>query len=251
MKSPSRRALCLVVVAAAVSVVALSAPSLASAGVGVVYTTNTQTGQSITPGTTDTGNHCDDCTTEITLPFPVSIYGGSYTSAFVSSNGSLQFLTSNGGSSSGCSELPINGLDVSFIPYQDDLRTDESPGGIYTAVTGSAPNREFVIEWRTTYFQRAGTANFEAILSESSDTISAIYGATVDDGALETSGIQSSDNGPYTQFSCGESTLTSGLRVNYVPQPDVCPAGSTRVSIRDNFFDPANVTIPPGGTSVG
>src|SRR6476619_7157987 len=112
MKSPSRRALCLVVVAAAVSVVALSAPSLASAGTGIVYTTNTQTGQSIVPGTTDTGNHCDDCTTEITLPFPVSIYGNSYTSAFVSSNGSLQFLTSNGGSSSGCSELPINGFDL-------------------------------------------------------------------------------------------------------------------------------------------
>ena len=246
MKRVSRRLVCLTIQAAVIAVVALAAPSLASAGTGIVYTTNTQTGQSIVPGTTDTGNHCDDCTTEISIPFPVSVYGTTYTSAFVSSNGSLQFLTSNGGSSAGCSALPINGLDRSFIPYQDDLDTQTAGSGIFTAVTGSQPNRQFVIEWRTTYFQRAGNANFEVILSESSDTISAVYGATVDNGAQETSGIQASDNGPYTQFSCGESTLVSGLRVNYVPQPDVCPAGSTRVTIGDFFFNPADVTHPAG-----
>jgi len=165
MKRVSRRLVCLTVQAAVLAVVALAAPSLASAGGGIIYTTNTQTGQSIIPGTTDTGNHCDDCTTQITIPFPVSIYGGSYTSAFVSSNGSLQFLTSNGGASAGCSALPINGLDRSFIPYQDDLTTEGAPNGIFTAVTGSQPNRQFVIEWRTAYFQRTGTANFEVILS--------------------------------------------------------------------------------------
>ena len=38
------------------------------------YTTATSTG-TITAGGTDIGNHCDDCTTDITLPFPVSVYG--------------------------------------------------------------------------------------------------------------------------------------------------------------------------------
>ena len=61
---------------------------------------------------------------------------------------------------------------------------------------GSAPNRQFVIEWRTTYFQRTGTANFEVILSEDTPTLSVIYGATADDGAQETSGIQAGDLGP-------------------------------------------------------
>ena len=27
------------------------------------------------PGTTDTGNHCDDCSTVISLPFSVTLYG--------------------------------------------------------------------------------------------------------------------------------------------------------------------------------
>ena len=45
------------------------------------YTITTETGQTIVPGTDDTGNHCDDCTTPITLPFPVYVYGHPYTSA--------------------------------------------------------------------------------------------------------------------------------------------------------------------------
>src|SRR5207302_5367532 len=41
------------------------------------YVTTTDTG-SIVPGTSDVGNHCDDCATAITFPFPVTVYG--YTS---------------------------------------------------------------------------------------------------------------------------------------------------------------------------
>ena len=34
--------------------------------------------------------------------------------------------------------------------------------------------------------------------------------------------------------------------MNYVPSG--CPAGSTLITIGDNFFDPADVTIPTGTT---
>ena len=55
------------------------------------YTTATATG-TITAGGTDSGNHCDDCATMISLPFPVSVYGNPPISvAYVGSNGSLQF----------------------------------------------------------------------------------------------------------------------------------------------------------------
>ena len=57
------------------------------------YVVTTQTGQSIVPGTVDIGNHCDDCTTFVALPFPVHIYGRSYTTVTVESNGTLQFTT--------------------------------------------------------------------------------------------------------------------------------------------------------------
>src|SRR6266480_5274523 len=72
---------------------AIPAQARESAPTGVVcsdYVTSTST-DTIVPGDTDTGNHCDDCTTPITLPFPVSVYGTSFTSAAVGANGSLQF----------------------------------------------------------------------------------------------------------------------------------------------------------------
>ena len=42
---------------------------------------------------------------------------------------------------------------------------------------GTAPNRQFVIRWKTTYFNHAGTAEFEVLLTEGSNTLSVIYGA--------------------------------------------------------------------------
>jgi hypothetical protein len=46
-------------------------------------------GRALTVGDTDIGNHCDDCTTAISLPFPFTFYGTTYTTANVSSNGNL------------------------------------------------------------------------------------------------------------------------------------------------------------------
>ena len=142
-----KRLLCLSAEGALIVALALILPGLALAG-GSSYTTETQTGQSIIPGTTDIGNHCDDCTTLVTFPFPVPVYASPFTSAYVSSNGNIQFNTDNGGFSFGCQPLPINGFDRAFIPYQDDLRTDETNDGIFTAVIGAPPNRQFVIEWQ-------------------------------------------------------------------------------------------------------
>ena len=42
-----------------------------------------------------------------------------------------------------------------FAPYWDDLDMRTSTfagGGIYTATTGSPPNRQFIIEWRAEHY---------------------------------------------------------------------------------------------------
>ena len=211
----------------------------APAGVCTTYTTSTST-DTIVPGDTDTGNHCDDCTTFITFPFPVSLYGTSgYTSGFVSSNGNLQ-LTGNSSSLSTICPLPDPNLDAAILPYQDDLFTDQAPDcsvftggcGVFTSVTGSAPDRVFHIEWRTAYFARSGTANFEVRLYEDNPScFDVIYGSTVDDGSSEVSGVQQSAAGPgATTFSCLTPTLTNGLKVTYccegaTPTPTPCDSG--------------------------
>ena len=98
------------------------------------YTISTQTGQAIVPGTTDTGNHCDDCVTTVPLPFPVYIYGVPYTSANVVSNGNIQFTTTSNIWTNAC--LPSSNHGRAFFPYWDDLRTDLGDEGIFTTVTG-------------------------------------------------------------------------------------------------------------------
>ena len=108
-----------------------------------------------------------------------------------------------------------------LFPYYDDLRTDQldvcPDCGIFTQTVGTAPNRQFVIRWKTTYFNFAGTAEFEVLLTEGSDTLSVIYGASADTGLTATSGIQQDDFIVFTSFSCFEPTLTEGLRVDYIP----------------------------------
>ena len=207
------------------------------------YNTSTGTG-TITPGDTDIGSHCDDCATAITFPFPVSVYGQTFNSANVSSNGSLDLTGTQAPFTHGCQVLPSTLWSRAIFPYQDDLRTDANPGcsgfpggncGVFTSVTGTAPNRQFNIEWRAVHFaDTTAAANFEVVLYESQTSFDVIYGATSDSGLDETSGVQAGPSGPATTFSCGTPTLTSGLKVTYAcagggqsptPTPTGTPSG--------------------------
>jgi hypothetical protein len=127
-------------------------------GVCSDYVTSTST-DTIVPGDTDTGNHCDQCTTSITFPFPVTLYGTSYTTANVSSNGNLQFDSSAPDFDTFCS-YPNSTFGATVFPYQANLVTSMVlPGcetwfegcGVFTATTGTAPNRTFYIEWHAVH----------------------------------------------------------------------------------------------------
>ena len=61
------------------------------------YITTTSAGV-IVPGTTDIGNHCDDCASPVTIPFAVTIFGTNYPSGTVfqaTSNGSVGIDNAN------------------------------------------------------------------------------------------------------------------------------------------------------------
>src|SRR4029077_17629814 len=145
----------------------------------------TVAGGAIVPGTTDNGNHPDDGTTPITLPFPVVLYDQSFTTANLSSNGNLQFVSNSNLLTNAC-PLPSATLNFPIMPHWDDLRTDQVgtgcstyPGGacgIFTSTSGTAPNRIFNIEWRTVYFGANTTrANFEVRLYEGQNRFDMVY----------------------------------------------------------------------------
>src|SRR5436305_707611 len=123
------------------------------------YTVTSSTGASIVPGTTDIGLHADDQTTAITLPFPVILYDQVFTSANVSSNGNIQFNSNSSRFTNDC--LPDGSFSYTIFHYWDDLYTGGtlSGQGVFTSISGTAPNRIFNIEWRTVHCCGSGAPN--------------------------------------------------------------------------------------------
>ena len=157
-----------------------------------------QIGGSIVQGTTDTGNHADDGTTPITLPFSYTLYDHTYTAANVDSNGTFQFESPLSIFTNTC--LPDTNRTYLIFPYWDDLRTDANTGcstfpggtcGVFTSISGTAPNRIFNIEWRAVYFATpTTTANFEVRLYEGQSRYDVIYGTVASGNSSATAGVQ-------------------------------------------------------------
>src|SRR5207247_1040792 len=162
----------------------------------------------IISGTTDTGNHTDDGTTFITLPFSYQLYDQTFTGANLSSNGNIQFVSNSTLLTNAC-PLPSATLNFAIMPHWDDLRTDQTGTGctayggvgcgIFTSTSGTAPNRIFNIEWRTVYFGANTTrANFEVRLYEASNLIDFIYGEVAQTGSSSTEGVQRDTESAFT-----------------------------------------------------
>ena len=78
------------------------------------------------PGVTDIGNHCDDCDTAISLPFPVMLYDQTFTTANAGSNGHLTFGVDNPSFDVTCSPFGFTGTTYVMAPYWTDQCTDNS-----------------------------------------------------------------------------------------------------------------------------
>src|SRR5262249_43340661 len=84
------------------------------------YTVTQSTGASIVPGTNNIGNHVFPPTlTTISLPFPYSFYGQTFSNATLLGNGSLQFVS--GDFAIGCVPNPF--LNYAILAFSDALRT--------------------------------------------------------------------------------------------------------------------------------
>ena len=106
---------------------------------------------------------------------------------------------------------------IIFFFFFNDTATTEiytinSGYGIFTSISGNAPNRIFNIEWRNQYYPGTGTANFELRLYEGQGRFDIIYG-TVDNGnTSSTAGVQR-DNATYTQYFCtGSDSAAMGAQ---------------------------------------
>ena len=173
-----------------------------AAPAGVCSYMISQIGGSIVPGTTDIGNHGDDTVTTIALPFSYTLYDQTFTSINLSSNGNAQFTTTDATFTNVC--LPWLTHNYSIYPYWDDLYLVNAGFGIFTSISGTAPNRIFNIEWRAQYFPGSGSANFELRLYEGQSRFDVIYGTLTNGNTSATAGVQK-DNTTFDQYFCNGS----------------------------------------------
>ena len=106
-----------------------------------------------TSGFNDTGFHDDDAVFNMTLPFPVSLYGTTYTSAFIGTNGDIQFASSSGDNGN---QIPYPRFqDALLIMFTDLITGNDASGGlgIFLGISGDikANTAVGVLEFRTTY----------------------------------------------------------------------------------------------------
>ncbi|HBH03716.1 MAG: hypothetical protein A2X36_07945 [Elusimicrobia bacterium GWA2_69_24] len=117
----------------------------------------------------------DDTSASITSPFPILFGGGSFTTLFVSDNGYVNFTGSFNDFIN--RPMPTSLATTLVAPWWDDLfPVVGTSQNVFWEVTGSAPNRELVIEWRDIrYFicqlDSAATTKFQVVFFEGSSSI--------------------------------------------------------------------------------
>jgi serine protease len=181
----------------------------------------------------DNLNLSDDSFTSISLPFPVILGNVSFSSLYVDSNGKLNFSTIVQSDYQNVSlPDPFQAYSYMLAPFWDDLLAiPNSAQNVYWAVTGTAPNRKLVVEWRNVSRasgcqDAAAQITFQVVFPEGSRDIFFNYADTTfggpsacasgDHGASATVGMQL----VYpiaTQVSYDQPNLTDRMSIQFTP----------------------------------
>jgi subtilisin family serine protease len=175
---------------------------------------NYQSGNTIFNYRTITGtnlNLADDGVAQIAAPFPILFGDGSFNQLWISANGTISFT----GAVSTYLHMPLPTgapfhsftplviANTLVAPFWDDLVPEPGTAqNVFWDVTGTAPNRELIVEWRDirTFdcFTEPDTVKFQAVFFENSSDILFNYADTAfggscvkhDHGSLATEGVQ-------------------------------------------------------------
>ncbi|MBI5016377.1 MAG: hypothetical protein HZB55_12930 [Deltaproteobacteria bacterium] len=158
---------------------------------------------------TNTGLTCDDCAGTYPIGFTFTYNGNAYTTVGVSSNGLLTFGTTDATYTN--NGIPSTSTPNNFLaPFWDDLYY----GSIYYQTIGTAPNRQFVVQYKgLSFFYASGNVNFEVILGEadgsityqyaSMTSVNPFYGA----GGSATIGLENIDGTDGVQYSVNAPSI--------------------------------------------
>lgn len=197
------------------------------------YAYASSSGGTITPAETLlAGSQADDVALALNIPagFSFNLYGTTYTGGqaiTVSTNGTLQ-LGPGGSAAHVNAALPAAAFTAPTIfAYWDDLDLRNGTNGIYTSLSGTAPNRVWRIEWRGVLFNTTSAVNFAIEIPEGGSSFRTVYAnSTAGNGSSATIGVQAAGTGTdFTQFSFNAGGITSGQVLTATLPPPVCSPG--------------------------
>ncbi|MFE4700752.1 S8 family serine peptidase [Streptomyces sp. NPDC056738] len=160
----------------------------------------------------------DEDSATVSLPFPAKLYGVSYSSASVTTDGLVNFLSSRVGDYSNTA-LPttgVNGVKGIVAPLWDDLTLDKK-SSVQTATTGTTGSRRFAIVWNNAAYANgtSGRATFEVVFDEATGAVTVQYQSVADKGAGATVGIANQSGTDALQYSFNQSVIADGTAVRF------------------------------------
>jgi extracellular elastinolytic metalloproteinase len=161
----------------------------------------------------------DDAALAVPLPFPFTYYGQQYNTAFVATNGHVNFNALSTAITNAA--VPSTGTpNAAIYPFWDDLFVDAS-ASVRTELVGSAPNRRFVIEWRNVHFfgNTSQRIDVSLVLHENGEILTQQRNLADDvreRGSSATLGIENATGTVGLQFSFNSPVLQVEPAVNSI-----------------------------------
>ncbi len=230
---------------------------------GPQYLVTRTTGATIVPGIDSVGIDCQfNCTANINLPFPFTLYDRTFTTAIVGSNGVLGFVSNTNSMQPSC--LPSTDFNYAIagdwetLVYRYSVEGagggKDQPGtngaGVFTSVTGVAPDRIFNIEWRARDQFNVSPVNFEIRLYENSDQgrFDIVYAAVNHHGGHASVGVQMDTGSRWTQFSClTQGRIEREVQLTFVRES--CGSSSTPTAVTTAVTSPIATNTPVSGNT--
>ncbi|HYO49833.1 MAG TPA: S-layer homology domain-containing protein, partial [Chloroflexia bacterium] len=137
-------------------------------------------------------------------------------------------------------------FEYAAIAYWDDLITSCTNCGVYTSVSGSAPNRIFNLEWRAQVLSNSTAANFEIRMYESENRFDFVYGTVVAAGNGATIGVQR-DGVTATEYACDmPGSVTPGFMLTFTAP--ACPTVTPTATLPPILPTSTNTPVEPTST---
>ncbi|MFC3739272.1 carboxypeptidase regulatory-like domain-containing protein [Paractinoplanes deccanensis] len=191
----------------------------------------------------------DDEAWHAVTPFPIKLYGETSSDVWVSSNGFVT-LAPEGAADYAATPIPSGNADLTpnsaIYPFWADWVIDDQ-AAIATKVTGTAPNRQWIVEWRNAlwFASDADRVSFEAIFAEDGSITFAYDGidpdSPIERGSGGTVGIENTDGTVALQHLYATDLLTDGTGVHFQPDAPATNSISGSVTCAGNPVEGATV----------